>query len=362
MMETVLIKKHQGRILDERDETISMRYKLNDIFCTAWLSHAISAIVKHNIPDILPDKLTNQSQAQPLSISEIAQKSGLNAQALYRALRALAANGIFIEEPIGYFVHNEASLLLRDDHSFSWRGMALMWNHPSCLKAWGECAESLKDGRSGIEHAFGKPLYEHLHDYPEATKAFADAMISNSAHAAQAIAQAFPFDHYKSIVDLGGGVGTLLATILARWPNLSGVLLEIADLKVAAEDYLHQCGLCQRAKFQVGNFLEHIPTGNDLYLIKNSLWNWNDDHCLAIIKNVRKAIGSAMEQRFIIVEYIIDAENAAWTTLYDLQILNMPGGRARTLLEYKELLNQAEFSVESIAYAEDQTLLIAKPK
>lgn len=163
-------------------------------------------------------------------------------------------------------------------------------------------------------------------------------MISNSTHTSQAIAKAFPFDKFHTVLDVGGGIGTLLAAILEEHKNIEGVNFEIPELQLVAEEYLGKRGLRSRLKTVVGNFLEDIPSDIDLYMIKNSLWNWNDENCKLIMQNVRNAIGTKSDSRFLIIEYIIDEQNAPWATLYDLQILNMPGGRARTVEEYTELL------------------------
>jgi hypothetical protein len=331
---------------------LTSRYQLKDIFCAAWLSHAISAIAAHRVPEFVGD--------DPTSVEDIARETNLHAPSLYRAMRALAANGIFKETDLG-FSHNETSRLLLAGHPYSWRSMSLMWNHPSCLSGWQRFPQVLTDGRSGIEHAFGKPLYEHLHDDPSATQAFADAMISNSSQPAAAIAKAFPFEKYSTIADLGGGVGTLVAAIVEEHPHLSAVLYEIEDLKIPAMTYLSGRNLQDRVQVSTGNFLQSVPPDLDLYLIKNSLWNWSDEECLSIMRNVRSAISHAPHRRFLIIEYIINPENAQWTTLYDLQILNMPGGRARTEHEYRELLDCAGFTIERIDYIQDQTLLVAKP-
>jgi hypothetical protein len=327
--------------------TAVARYKLKDIFCQAWLSHAITAVVRQGIPDAIGEA--------PATAADIAKARNLDEPTVYRVLRALAANGIFDEVSPGKFAHNDVSRLLLNKQN-SWRGLALMWNHPSCLQAWGNFGEVLKDGRSGIEHAFGRTLYEHLGEDPAATMAFSDAMISNSILVSRSIAREFPFADHKSVLDLAGGVGTLLLSIIDEQPHLKGAVYEIRDLAEAAKETLGD-----RAEVIVGNFLESVPEGFDLYLVKNSLWNWDDDNCLAILKNIRSAIGHQHEKRFAIIEYIIDDENAEWSTLYDLQILNMPGGRARTIEEYTELLTESEFAVERILRVEDQTIVIAKP-
>lgn len=349
MSSSITHRQDRGRINDEN----AARYKLNDIFCSAWLSHALTALIEHGVFDVL--------DSSPRTAAEIAAETNLHAPSLYRAMRAAAANGVMSEAENGLFEHNDVSRLLRSDHPHSWKGMAKMWNHKSCLAAWGRFPEVLTDGRSGIHHAFGKSLYEHLAEISGGTEAFSDAMISNSTHTSMAIAKAFPFTDYKTVLDLGGGIGTLLAAILEEHKHIDGINFEIPELQLAAEEYLGERGLKSRLKTVVGNFLEDIPPSVELYMIKNSLWNWGDEHCMTIMKNVRDAIGESKEGRFLIIEYIIDEHNAPWTTLYDLQILNMPGGRARTMAEYAELLARSGFVIESVEFVQDQTLVVAKP-
>jgi len=349
-MNTPVAKRNdKGRVLDANEA----RYKMNDIFCAAWLSHAITGLLEHDIPDLIED--------EAIHANDLASKADLHAPSLYRAMRALAANGIFEEVETGMFAHNDCSRLLQKNHPHSWRGMARMWNHKSCISAWQRFSNVLTDGRSGIQHAFGKSLYEHLEETPGGTEAFSDAMISNSTHTSLAIANAFPFQNYSTVMDLGGGVGTLLAAILEVHKHLEGVNFEIPELQMAAAQYLSDRGLRRRLKTVVGNFLEVVPPGVHLYLIKNSLWNWDDEKSKLIMRNVREAIGDEMDCRFLIIEYIIDDENAVWTTLYDLQILNMPGGRARTVSEYEKLLAETGFAIESLEHVQDQTLLVARP-
>ncbi len=344
---------NKGRLRPD-DPQVASRYKLNDLYCNLWLALAISALSKNGVPDVLG--------AKPAHFSGIAAQCGLHAASLYRVLRAAAANGIFVELSDGYFEHNECSRLLRSDDSNSWRGMSMMWGHPVSLRSWGAFSEALADGQSGIKHAFGKQLYEYLETDREAMIAFSDAMVSNSRHAAFDIAHSFPFEKFERVLDLGGGVGTLLATILKEHPRINGAVLELEELRQAAEEHFLEHGLAQRLTFLSGDFLQKIPPSFDLYLVKNSLWNWNDEHCLLILQNVRKAIGRDRDSRFLIIEYIINEDNAPWTTLYDLQILNLPGGRARTRDEYESLLKQAGFTVESSFQAEDQILLSCCPQ
>ncbi|HEY9774846.1 MAG TPA: methyltransferase [Planktothrix sp.] len=343
---------NKGRIEDALDLSVGGRYRLNDIFSTAWLSHALSALAKNCVPDCIAD--------EPMGFEEIADKTSLHAPSLYRALRAAAANGIFVEHPGKKFSHNAVSELLKTNHPYSWKGMACMWNHPSCLQGWSVFSECLKDGRSGIQHAFGKTLYEHLEETPGGTLAFSDAMISNSAHPSWSIANQFKFEKYNQVMDLGGGIGTLLCAVLRAHHHLQGIIYEIKELKQPAENYIQSAGLSDRAHVECGDFLQTVPSGPDLFMVKNSLWNWSDEQCGKIIANTRAAAQKTSAQ-FLLIEYVIDEQNASWTTLYDLQILNMPGGRARTLSQYESLLQANGFAIEQVQIVEDETLILSTP-
>lgn len=345
--------RQNGRLLDESAPAVQARYQLNDIFCGMWLCNTIVALARLKVFDLIDES--------GVSAESIAARLELDGPMLYRALRAVAANGILVETSFRTFKPGAVSTLLRSDHPESWRGMALMWGHTVSTRSWEQFAEVLRDGRSGVTHAYGKTLYEQLHVEPEATQAFSAAMISNSAQTAKAIAAAFPFEKFSTVLDLAGGVGTMLEGILQVHPHLFGGILEISDLQEAAEHAMSAAGLSKRTVFIPGDFRQRVPANFDVYLVKNSMWNWNDADCLSIMHSVRSAIGGADDKRFVIIEYIIDAENKSWTTLYDMQIANLPGGRARTQSEYEELLRNGGFELERVTRAQDQTLLIAKP-
>jgi C-methyltransferase len=337
----------------DNDPAVQARYNLNDIYCGLWLGLAVTALVKRKVFDYVDE--------EPTSVAEIARRGKLHSPTLYRALRAVAANGILLETAPSVFVHNDVSRLLRTDHQHSWSGMARMWAHPTTLRSWEKYDETLGDGMSGVRHAFGKSLYEHLNSDPDALETFSAAMVSNSAHPAPAIARALDVRGFKSLMDLGGGIGTLLASILEEHGHLHATLFEIPELIEPGRQFLASRGLDRRFDVVSGDFLEAVPDGIDLYLIKNTMWNWTDEQALKIVKNVRRAIGKEHQRRFLIIEYVISAENAPWSTLYDLQILNLPGGRARTQPEYEELLRAGGFAIEAVSYVQDQTILTAAP-
>jgi SAM-dependent methyltransferase len=339
----------EGRLLDS-DPEVAARYRLNDIYCGLWLALAVTGAAATGLADHVDEDGTDAT--------EIAARAGLDEGATYRLLRALAAHGVFAERAPRRFAHTPVSRLLRRDHPASWSGMARMWGHPAALRAWESLPGVLADGRSGMVHAHGAPLYAYLRDHPDALAAFTAAMVSNTAMASEAIARAFDFRPYRTVADLGGGTGGLLVALLGAHPHLKGMLVELPELTEPARAHLAGAGLAARVEVVAGDFMREVPPGADLYVIKNSLWNWDAEAAHAALTAVERALGP--EGRLLLIEYPIEPANARWTTLYDLQQMMLPGGHNRTLPEYREALARAGLAVESVSYAQDQTLVLAR--
>lgn len=332
---------------------IAARSKLFEFYGRAWLSHAITALASLRVADEIWDS--------PRHVSDVARALQLHEQSLYRILRALAANGVFEELATGYFKHNEVSEILRSDADCTWHPMAALWWHAPVVDAWKNLRNVIANGGSGFENAFGCTMYEYLQTDSTAAQIFHQAMVCNSEYAAEAITDSFPFAQYSTIADLGGGLGTLLAAILSKHPNIIGINFEVPEVCDASRDYIGKLRLADRCCIVPGNFLESVPEGIDLYMVKNSLWNWSDQDCKNILCNVRQAMGSNRDKRLLIIEYMIDSDNARWSTTFDLQMMVMPGGRARTPQEYEALLRGAELEICEVLSAEDETLLVAAP-
>jgi hypothetical protein len=336
-----------GRNVASQSEAISNRYQFNDLFSATWLAEAVGTCVKLDLAEEISE--------QPTSVEEVARRRQFDCESLYRLLRALATNGIFVESQPRIFEHTGLSRQLRGDHPYSYKPMAALWSHPTVRRSWGAFNDAVKNGESGIKSATGQTLYQALSSSSDFARVFNTAMISNSAHASESIAIRIPLGKTKRLVDLGGGVGTLLATIVTKHPHIEGVLFELEYMYGAAEEYFKNLGLEKRVTFVPGSFLDFVPGDADTYLVKNTLWNFVDEDVLKVFRNVRAVMNA--DSRFYIIEYIINSENAPWTTLFDLQMLNLPGGRARTKQEYEQMLGSAGLRVVSTEYVEDQTIL-----
>lgn len=328
-----------------QDEHVLNRYRFNDIFSAVWLSEALVACTRLGVPEAL--------DGAPVAADRLAGKVGVKPELLYRLMRALAANGIFEELPERHFRHNPMSRQLRADHPYSYKPMVQLWGHPTVRRSWERLHQSLASGNSGIREATGRTLYDQLNQDAELAHVFNHAMISNSSHPSQALARSFALGEEGTVVELAGGIGTLLAAFLDVYPGWQGQLLELPYLAGAAGSYLSRFG--ERATFIAGDFTVEVPAGADLYLVKNTLWNFPDEVVGSVLRNVRRAMKP--EAVFYLVEYVVEPDSACWSGVWDLQIFNLPGGRARTVEEYEGLLAEAGLRLRERRQVEDQTVL-----
>lgn len=307
--------------------------ELNQIHAAVWLSQTLQTAIKLKIPEAFGDDAR--------SSAAVALELGLEEGALYRLLRALAANGFFTEEPDRHFSHNAKSRVLLAGRKDSLRPMLEMTGLAAMQKAWDYLPEAMQDGRAAFVHAHGMELYAYLREDKHAATVFNEAMaMFSQPQAANIAARYTAFGHCQRALDVAGGLGHLLVAILQHYPGLQGGVFDLPQLQAPATQHLRLAGLSERAQFYPGTFLEKIPSGFDVYIIKNALWNWSDHDAGRILRNVRKAMGSE-PSRLLIIEQLIQANNLAWTTLFDLQMLAVPGGRSRTEAEYRHLVDEA---------------------
>lgn len=312
-----------------------------NLFQTRWLIHALHAVVKLDIADEIGD--------QSVSIEKLAQRIKANQQNLYRLMRALSSNGFFIEEPEGTFSHNELSQELRKNAESGLRSMLELTQMESMQKAWNQLPESIMTGVPPFESANGTPIFRYLAQHPKDALIFNQAMVDLTSSSFKAILKGYPeFKNKRKILDIAGGLGQMLAYILKENPDSQGAVLDLPELESSARNYLKEKGLDSRARFIPGNFHNSLPDGFDLYMIKNALFNWPDTDVSKVLKNIRNVVEKG---RFLIIESLICKENAAQSTMMDLQMLVAPNGRCRTETEYAKLLKEADLKILQIYQA-----------
>lgn len=316
-------------------KAISPDAELMQLTSTVSLVRAIECAVVLGLSDAVPT-----SAEAAITSSALAKQLQLQPAPVYRLLRALAANGYFVEYGDRRFSHNDKSLPLRSDHPHSLRPMFLLSGHPATHRAWDALSAAVRDGKGAFEHAHGVPLFPYLGQHADMAEVFNNAMVAHTRPMVQALlASDAALGRTHKLCDVGGGLGQLLAALLKGNPKLTGAVFDLPTLEGPARDYLVTAGLNDRANFVNGSFLEAIPSGYDTYIIKNCLWNWGDADTVRILKNIHQALGA--DGRLLIVEMLITPETAPVSTLMDLTMLVLPNGRARTRDEYVDLADKA---------------------
>jgi SAM-dependent methyltransferase len=305
-----------------------------------WIAQAVSVAATLGIADFLRDG--------PQDVEHLAKATSTHADSLYRLLRALASTGIFAEMDGGRFTLTPMAQCLRSDAPDSVRNWARLHGIPLFWRSWGELLHSVKTGDTGLKQAFGiTGPFEYFSRHPEEARVFNDAMTDLTRSHSPGIAAAYEFGRFNKIIDLGGGHGTLLMTLLRRYPGLRGVVFDLPQVVTGAQAAIAAAGLSDRCEAIAGDILESVPAGADGYLTRGVIHGFDKEHALAVLRNIRRAIQP--EGRLLLVEFVVPPGNQpSLGKLLDLQMLVIPGGRERTEEEFRDLFGAAGFKLSGI--------------
>jgi hypothetical protein len=318
---------------------------LRDLINGYQTSQALHVVVKLGIADLLSDGSRTSD--------ELAEAVGAHPEALYRLLRAVAALGVLREEADRRFALTELGAELRSDHPRSLAGWAAFIGTPSYWRAWGDLLHSVQTGENAFRHVHGTDPWTYRMRHQDLSADFDRAMASLSRRAADAVLAVFDFSRFKSIIDIGGGNGAFLATILAKHPNPRGVVFDQPHVVAGAESFLREAGVAERCETVGGNFFTSVPAGGDAYLLKQILHDWDDQRCLEILRVCRTAMtpGAAL----LAIERDLGGPNDAHAAkLSDLNMLVAPGGQERSPQQYADLFEASGFrSIGAVSTATD---------
>ncbi|MDX1488247.1 MAG: methyltransferase, partial [Acidiferrobacterales bacterium] len=227
------------------------------------VSQALSVVARLGIADLLSDG--------PRSIDDLAAATHTDARSLYRLLRLLASEGVFTEQSDSHFALTPIAEPLRSKAPNSLHTRAIFDGAEGNWHAWGNLLKSVKSGEPAIKHSFGEDLFGYLKDHPYEAKIFNEVMAAQTPIAGRAVLEAYDFSGIDTLVDIGGGVGTLLATILNAYPSMHGILYDQPHVVVDAPSRLAAAGVVDRCQTVSGNFFESVPMGGNAYILKHIL-------------------------------------------------------------------------------------------
>jgi hypothetical protein len=305
--------------------------------------------------------LADRLAAGPRSADDLAAAVGAEPQALHRLLRALAGIGIFAEDAAGDFALTAQAELLRSDVQGSLRDIALLYGEDWLWQTYGGMMHSVRTGAPAFAKVHGQPFYGYLHEHPRAAAQFNAAMSSFSNHETAAILEAYDFSAAREVVDIGGGHGALLAALLRAHPHLGGILFDLPSVVAGAMQILGETGIAERVRCLTGDFFDEAPAGADLYVMKSVLHNWEDGDAARILSTCRAAMQA--DARLLVIERVVPPGNVpAEAKLFDINMLVVAGGRERTELEYRLLLQEAGLTLERVAATRSPlSVIVATP-
>ena len=303
-----------------------------------WVSQALHVAAKLGIADLLADG--------PVDCEDLAAATDTHAPSLQRVLRALASVGVFTEVSPGSFALTPLAELLRTETPGSMRALAIMYAEEQ-YRAWGELLHSVRTGEMAFDHQFGLGYFEYLAQHPEADRVFNEAMTGWTHQLVRAVVDAYDFSPFKTIVDVGGGYGALLAAILRSNPGTRGVLFEQPHVVASAEEQLVAAGVADRCTFVSGDFFAAVPTGGDAYVLSQILHDWDDERCVAILGQCRRAMPD--HGKLLVVELVLPEGDEPFLGKWlDLHMLVLLGSRERTAAEYDTLFRAAGFKLARV--------------
>lgn len=298
------------------------------------ISRALSCVAELGIPD--------QLAGGPLTSAELAQATQCHEPSLYRVLRLLAALGVLAEPAPRTFQLTVLGDRLRTGVPASVRSWATLADTVG-FAAFEPIVEMVRTGSAGAQIRYGMNGMERVHRDPERGARFDAAMSERTRAFAPSVAGRYDFSGLRTVADIGGGQGVLLAAILRAHQHLRGILVDVAAVTGSAAALLRDAGVADRCDIVTGDFFESVPAGADAYLMANVLHDWDDAQSQQILANCRQAMVPG--GRALIVERLIPEDPAAAVPVLvsDLNMLVVTGGLERTNAEYHALLAAAGF-------------------
>ena len=304
---------------------------------------------------------------QPRTVTELASATETHLPSLRRLMRALGCLGIVIESESDTFALAPAGRQLRTDVPDSVRASVRLFTSDEVWRSWGELEYSVRTGKVAWDHVVGMSVFDFMARHPEQSGTFNDAMADRTRVVSPQIVSSYDFSRFDTVVDVGGGDGALISAILAATTAVRGVLFDRPAGVADAAATLHAAGAADRCEIVAGDFFVAVPDGADAYLLKTVLHNWDDEQCVEIMRNCRKAMRD--NGTLLVIERVlphrIESSEARRAVFMDINMMVNTEGRERTEAEFRSLYTAAGFELtETVATDQDPVgyrVLVGKP-
>ena len=268
--------------------------------------------------------------------ADLAAAAGCDDYALRAMLGYLVAAGIFEEPSPGQFALNDAARGLLDPSTF----LDLNGIGGRMAGMWSSLLGYVRTGRPGYREVFGLPFWDDLAAHPDIAASF-DALMGPAGHGTPdpRFEITGGWETVRTIVDVGGGTGALLAEILRARPGLRGILVDLPGTAARAAEAFRAAGLAGRVRTAGQSFFDPLPAGADLYLLSKVLNDWPDLETIAILR--RCAMAAGRDGRVVIFGGIAPDDAPPCLTI-EMVLL---GARTSTLTEFGDLAARAGLRV-----------------
>jgi precorrin-6B methylase 2 len=303
---------------------------------TAYIdARAIWVVAKLGIADLLAEG--------PRSVADLARARSVDPSALHRVLRLAAANGALEETGSGSFRLTALGDLLKTGSMRDW----VLWCGGPLHECFRDALEACTTGQPVFERVHGAPLYEYLRTHPDDARTLSGAM---TTYGRDAVAALTSFDfrgaNATTIVDIGAGSGALDIAVLHQHPRMRATLFDLPHVVPQMQQAVKEARVDERVDIVAGDFFQSVPDGGDVYVLSAVLRNWNDEQCVTILTNVRRAMKRG---KLLVIETVIPPNNAPHVAKKsDVVMLVALGGLERTLQDYSRLFGEAGFRLTEV--------------
>lgn len=286
--------------------------------------------------------VADQLASGPKSAAQLAGPLHVHAPSLHRLMRTLASLGILTEQTEQRFALTELGEALKTGAPGSARSSVIFSGSPSAQSGWDHILYSIETGKPGFEKAQGVAFFDYLANHPEEASLFSEMMVGIHNQEPAAVAAAYDFSVFNTIVDVGGATGNMLAAVLSHHATPRGILFDRPHVVTDAPALLAARGVSNRVTIEPGDFFKSVPTGADAYILSHIIHDWDEEQCMTILGNVRKAMNP--DSRLLLIEMVLPLGDAPHPgKMLDMTMLIGMGGQERTEAEYGLLLGEAGF-------------------
>ncbi|MHC4170196.1 MAG: methyltransferase, partial [Planctomycetota bacterium] len=280
----------------------------------------------------------------PRTAEELAMHTNAHGPALYRVLRALTSVGIFDEDADQRFSLTPLAESLRRDVPDSLRAFGIMMG-AEFYQSWGNLLYSVQTGEQGFQKKFGVPFFQYMTEHPDRHSIYDAAMMVHGIAETDPMLDAYDFSAFETVVDIGGGNGSLMAAILKRHPAIKGIMFDLPAVADRSRTTISGLGLSDRCEIVGGDFFTSVPVA-DAYVLRHVIHDWEDEEAIEILRNCREAMNP--RGRILAVETVIPPMNEpCFGKWLDLMML-IVGGRERTEEQYRRLFSLAGLKLSRV--------------